>query len=234
MTHLDPMFLEDHFPGVFGRLNNVGIDMRTEPIPVVPAAHYCCGGVVSDPWGRTNVPGLLVAGETAHTGLHGANRLASNSLLEGLVFSERASRITDEVQAGADLDLDPSIPDWNSGLATDPDELVLVSHAWDAVRRLMWNYVGIVRSNRRLERAKKRLAILRDEIKSDYWNFTLTQDLIELRNLATVADLVIDCATERRESRGLHYTLDYPQKDDSIGLRDTVFVRGRRAVDRRR
>jgi L-aspartate oxidase len=234
MTHLDPMFLEDHFPGVFGRLMNVGIDMRTEPIPVVPAAHYCCGGVVSDPWGRTNVPGLLVAGETAHTGLHGANRLASNSLLEGLVFSERAARITDEIQAGADLDLDPSIPDWNSGLATDPDELVLVSHAWDAVRRLMWNYVGIVRSNRRLERAKKRLAILRDEIKSDYWNFTLTQDLIELRNLATVADLVIDCATERRESRGLHYTLDYPQKDDSIGLRDTVFVRGRRAVDRRR
>jgi len=233
MTHLDPVFIEDHFPGVFRRLIDVGIDMRSEPIPVVPAAHYCCGGVVSDAWGRTHIPGLLVAGETAHTGLHGANRLASNSLLEGLVFSERAARITREIQAEADLNLEPDVPDWNAGLATDPDELVLVSHAWDAVRRLMWNYVGIVRSNRRLERAKKRLGLLREEIKNDYWNFTLTQDLIELRNLATVADLVIDCAIERRESRGLHYTLDYPHKDDERGLRDTVMVRGRRAIGRR-
>lgn len=233
LTHLNGAFIEDHFPGVFQRLMSVGIDMRTQPIPVVPAAHYCCGGVVSDAWGRTNIPGLTVAGETAHTGLHGANRLASNSLLEGLVFSERAARITHEVQAGADLDLEPEVPDWNPGLATDPDELVLVSHAWDAVRRLMWNYVGIVRSNRRLERAKRRLALLQAEIKSDYWNFTLTQDLIELRNLAVVAGLVIDCATERRESRGLHYTLDYPFKDDEMSSRDTVMIRGRRAIGRR-
>jgi L-aspartate oxidase len=233
MTHLDAPFVEDHFPGVFKRLMDVGIDMRTQPIPVVPAAHYCCGGVVSDVWGRTNIPGLLVAGETAHTGLHGANRLASNSLLEGLVFSERAARITEEIQGGADLNLEPDIPDWNPGLATDPDELVLVSHAWDAVRRLMWNYVGIVRSNRRLERAKRRLSLLQEEIKSDYWNFTLTQDLIELRNLAVVADLVIDCAMARRESRGLHYTLDYPFKDEDMSSRDTVMIRGRRAVGRR-
>lgn len=229
MTGLDPGFLTDHFPGVHETLGGVGIDMRVEPIPVVPAAHYCCGGVSSDAHGRSTLAGLLVAGETAHTGLHGANRLASNSLLEGLVFAHRAAAVSPEIQAVGDTSLDPDIPDWNPGLATDPDENVLVSHAWDEVRRLMWNYVGIVRSNRRLERAARRLDLLRQEIARDYWNFTLTQDLVELRNLAVVASLVVDCAMTRTESRGLHFSRDYPQRDDVNWMRDTLVVRGRRS-----
>lgn len=228
MTHLAPAFLLDHFPGIHEKLLGFGIDMRSQPIPIVPAAHYCCGGVHSDGHGRTGLAGLLVAGEAAHTGLHGANRLASNSLLEGLVFAHRASQVSDEMMSGAPTGIDPDVPDWNVGLARDPDENVLIAHAWEEVRTLMWNYVGIVRSNNRLERAKRRIEALNMEVKEDYWNFTLTRDLLELRNIARVGQLIIESALMRKESRGLHYTVDYPQKDDANWKRDTILKRGRR------
>ena len=235
MTHLKPHFIKEHFPGVSGALHGFGIDMTTQPIPVVPAAHYCCGGVVVDEHGRTNLPGLLAAGEVTHTGLHGANRLASNSLLEAVVFGHRAALVApammvddtsnDVVAAGGS---ENGVPEWNTGIAKDPDENVLVAHAWDEIRSLMWNYVGIVRSNKRLERARSRLALLEKEIREDYWNFVLTRDLIELRNLALVANLVVECALQRQESRGLHYTMDYPKRDDEHWLRDSVVIRGGR------
>jgi len=228
MTHLAAGFLEDHFPGVLAKLLTFGIDMRTQPIPVVPAAHYCCGGVVSDAWGRTPLAGLVTAGETAHTGLHGANRLASNSLLEGMVFGDRAARASEDLIRGAGELLEPEVPDWTVGDARDPDENVLIAHAWDEIRRLMWNYVGIVRSNKRLQRAQRRLVVLNQEIRDDYWEFTLTRDLIEVRNIAQVAALMVDCALTRKESRGLHYTVDYPQRDDANWRRDTVLRRGLR------
>ncbi len=226
MTHLDAAFIVDHFPGVHGKLMEFGIDMRKEPIPIVPAAHYCCGGVHSDANGYTGLPGLLVAGETAHTGLHGANRLASNSLLEGLVFAHRASLIAPEMMANAPAAIDPNVPDWNTGFATDPDENVLIAHAWEEMRTLMWNYVGIVRSNKRLERAKRRSELLNQEIGEDYWRFTLSRDLLELRNIARVGHLIIESALSRKESRGLHYTVDYPQHDDRNFKRDTVLRKG--------
>jgi L-aspartate oxidase len=231
LTHKDPKFLEDHFPGVHAELMKFGIDMRKQPIPVVPTAHYCCGGVVVDRDGRTSLPGLLAAGEVTHTGLHGANRLASNSLLEAVVFGHRAALVTKEIQAsmGRTPFPDVQVPEWNTGFATDPDENVLVSHAWEEVRSLMWNYVGIVRSNKRLSRAHNRLALLEKEIREDYWNFVLTRDLIELRNIALVASLIVECATMRQESRGLHYTLDYPTRDDAHWLRDTVVTKGTRS-----
>jgi L-aspartate oxidase len=229
MTHRPPDFLTEHFPGVNAKLLELGIDMRSEPIPVVPAAHYCCGGVVSDAWGRSTLPGLLIAGETSHTGLHGANRLASNSILEALVFAQRAATISAEVQAAGDVDLHPDIPDWAVGFATDPDENVLVAHAWEEIRSLMWNYVGIVRSNKRLRRAQRRLDLLSLEIQEDYWSFKLSPDLIELRNIETIASLVVQCALIRRESRGLHFTVDYPDRDDANWLRDTVLCKGRRS-----
>jgi len=228
MTHRPAAFLEDHFPGVHAQLLEFGIDMRHEPIPIVPAAHYCCGGVQSDAWGQTGLEGLLVAGETAHTGLHGANRLASNSLLEGMVFGHRAAQVSDELLKSAPASLDPDVPDWTVGFAHDPDEKVLIAHAWDELRRLMWNYVGIVRSNKRLLRAKHRIEVLNKEIKDDYWDFTLSRDLIELRNIAQLAELVVESALIRKESRGLHYTVDYPERDDANWKRDTVLQRGRR------
>ena len=229
MTHLSADFLVDHFPGVHQQLMRFGVDMRAQPIPVVPAAHYCCGGVSTDVLARTAVPGLLAAGEVAHTGLHGANRLASNSLLEAVVFGDRAARASVEELEQAHPEIDPAVPDWSTGFAHHPDENVLVAHAWDEIRSLMWNYVGIVRSNKRLWRAEDRLHILQREIREDYWNFVLTRDLVELRNLATVASLVVQCALMRKESRGLHYTLDYPDKDDAHWLRDTTLMRGRRS-----
>jgi L-aspartate oxidase len=232
MTHLKPSFLREHFPGVNAQLLQFGIDMTTQPIPVVPAAHYCCGGVVTDAFGRTSLPGLIAAGEVAHTGLHGANRLASNSLLEAVVFGHRAVTASREILRTTPTSESPTsapVPEWNTGFAVDPDENVLVAHAWDEVRSLMWNYVGIVRSNKRLERARSRLALLEHEIREDYWNFRLTRDLIELRNIALVAQFVVECALQRKESRGLHYTLDYPEHDDTHWLRDTVIVRGHRA-----
>ncbi|HEY4223380.1 MAG TPA: L-aspartate oxidase [Myxococcota bacterium] len=228
MTAKSPEFLDEHFPGISQELNRFGIDMKTTPIPVVPAAHYCCGGVVVDRDGRTALPGLLAGGEVTHTGLHGANRLASNSLLEAVVYGHRAAAIAPEIARDLPT-FDVEVPEWNTGFATDPDENVLVSHAWDEVRRLMWNYVGIVRSNKRLARAQSRLALLEKEIREDYWNFVLTRDLIELRNLSLVASLVVECAQMRQESRGLHYTLDYPTRDDVHWLRDTVVLKGSRS-----
>ena len=197
--------------------------MAAQPIPVVPAAHYQCGGVVTDLHGRTGVPNLLAAGEVACTGLHGANRLASNSVLEGLVFGRRAA------QAGAELLAErrpaPPVPDWNPGDALAPDEGVVVAQNWDELRRLMWNYVGIVRSVKRLERARTRLRILRSEIQEYYWRYQVTPDLVELRNLADVALLIVQSALRRGESRGLHFLLDHPAPDDRF-LKDTVIHLG--------
>ncbi len=224
MTHLPKTFLLEHFPNIYATCKEFGIDMAVQPIPVVPAAHYQCGGVVTDLEGRTTVPQLLAVGEVSCTGLHGANRLASNSLLEGLVFGTRAARSA----ARAKVEAAPpsqALPDWNPGDALAPDEVVMVTHNWDEVRRTMWNYVGIVRSVKRLERARARLALLRGEIREYYWKYKVTPDLVELRNLADVAMLVVECALRRRESRGLHYLLDVPQADDRC-LRDTVITRG--------
>ena len=226
MTHMSESEIADRFPGVSKALRRFGIDMSREPIPVVPAAHYCCGGVQSDVHGRSTLPGLLVAGEVAHTGLHGANRLASNSLLEGMVFGHRAALVTPEIwSSGTDV-LTPDVPDWNPGSAINPDENVLVTQAWEETRRLMWNYVGIVRSNRRLLRARRRIDLLRQEITHDYWKYVLTPDSVELRNILTVASLIVECALMRKESRGLHFTLDYPERDDLHGPRHSMLQKG--------
>jgi L-aspartate oxidase len=224
MTHLPKSFLVAHFPNIYATCKEFGIDMAAQPIPVVPAAHYQCGGVVTDLMGRTTVQRLYAIGEVSCTGLHGANRLASNSLLEGLVFGRRAALHAIDTLAEASGP-PPSIPDWNPGDALAPEEGVVVAHNWDEVRRLMWNYVGIVRTMKRLERARTRLALLRGEIRDYYWQYQVTPDLVELRNLADVAMLMVECARQRKESRGLHYVLDYPKADDKW-LRDTVLTRG--------
>jgi L-aspartate oxidase len=223
MTHLAKSFLIEHFPHIYQTCREFGIDMAVQPIPVVPAAHYQCGGVVTDLLGRTSIPRLYAVGEVANTGLHGANRLASNSLLEGLVFGHRAALHAGDEPREADGA--PPIPDWNPGDALDPDEGVVVSHNWDEVRRLMWNYVGIVRTQKRLDRARARLGTLRSEIRDYYWQYKVTPDLIELRNLADVAMLIVECARQRKESRGLHFLADHPKPDDRW-LRDTVITRG--------
>jgi len=223
MTHLPKGFLLDHFPHIYQTCKEFGIDMAAQPIPVVPAAHYQCGGVVTDLDGLTGVPQLLAVGEVACTGLHGANRLASNSLLEGLVFGRRAAVAAAGLLAAGKSA--PRVPDWNAGDALDPDEGVVVAHNWDEVRRLMWNYVGIVRSGKRLERARTRLQMLRSEIREYYWRYKVTPDLVELRNLADVALLIVESARRRKESRGLHYLLDHPKPDERY-LRDTVLHRG--------
>jgi len=218
-------FLLNRFPMIYERCLSYGIDLTREPIPVVPAAHYCCGGALTTGDGATNIRRLYAAGEVAMTGLHGANRLASNSLLEALVLGHRSA-----VHAVELLRNDPTRPPafaaWNPRGATDSDESVVVTQNWDEIRRLMWNYVGIVRSNRRLARALHRINVLQDEIQQYYWDFTVTGDLIELRNLAVVAELIIISAMKRKESRGLHYTIDYPaQLPDP---RDTIVTRGER------
>ncbi|HVP69143.1 MAG TPA: L-aspartate oxidase [Anaeromyxobacteraceae bacterium] len=223
MTHLPKGFLLDHFPHIYQTCKEFGVDMAVQPIPVVPAAHYQCGGVLTDLDGLTGIPNLLAVGEVACTGLHGANRLASNSLLEGLVFGRRAAVAAEKLLGSARGPL--RVPDWNPGDALDPDEGVVVTHNWDEVRRLMWNYVGIVRSVKRLERARTRLQMLRSEIREYYWRYKVTPDLVELRNLADVALLIVECARRRKESRGLHYLLDYPKPDERY-LRDTVLHRG--------
>ena len=221
VTHKPASFVEERFPNIVRRCRELGIDPTREWMPVVPAAHYLCGGVATDQDGRTSIPRLYACGEVAMTGLHGANRLASNSLLEGLVFGHRAA-LHARARLAEDPTAPPTLPDWNPGTAVNSDESVVVAQNWDEVRRTMWNFVGIVRSTRRLERARKRIAMLQDEIREYYWDFLVTGDLLELRNIATVAELIVRCAMARRESRGLHYTLDHPERDDVRWQRDTI------------
>lgn len=224
MTHLGKAYLVERFPTIYATCKEFGIDMAVQPIPVVPAAHYMCGGVVTDEHGRTSVPGLYAVGEVSCTGLHGANRLASNSLLEGLVFGHRATiAAAAEVKAG--VTLPSTVPEWDPGAAVTSDEIVVVSQNWEEIRRLMWNYVGIVRTGKRLARARRRLDMLREEIREYYWQYKVTRDVIELRNIADVAHLIVECASRRKESRGLHYTLDYLASDDHNWLVDTVVTR---------
>jgi L-aspartate oxidase len=221
ITHRPASYVEERFPNIARHCRSFGIDITREWIPVVPAAHYMCGGIVADREGRTRIDRLYAAGEVAMTGLHGANRLASNSLLEALVFGHRAARDA-RARLARDDTAPPVVPDWNPGTAVNSDESVVVAQNWDEVRRTMWNFVGIVRSNRRLERARKRIAMLRDEIAEYYWDFLVTDDLLELRNIATVAELIVRCALMRRESRGLHFTIDHPERDDRHWRHDTI------------
>jgi L-aspartate oxidase len=216
MTHLSASFVAERFPNIHGECLKFGIDMTQQPIPVVPAAHYMCGGVVVDLEGRTSLPGLWAIGEVTCSGLHGANRLASNSLLECLVFGEAAAEdILSKEKSPA-----PVLPDWDESRVTDADEEVVISHNWAELRRFMWDYVGIVRTNKRLRRAQHRIRLLSREIHEFYSNFRVSNDLIELRNLVTTADLIVRCALKRKESRGLHHSRDYP--DTLARARDTV------------
>ena len=223
ISHKPADFVRAHFPTIYERLKDYGIDMTRQPIPVVPAAHYTCGGVMTDLRARTDLAGLYAIGECTFTGLHGANRLASNSLLECLVFGQAAA---DDLRAALDSGppAEPDLPAWDESRVSDPDELVVVSHNWDELRRFMWDYVGIVRTNKRLERAAHRVKLLQEEIREYYSNFRINSDLIELRNLAMVAELIISSAQHRHESRGLHYSRDYPQT--LAEPRDTVLVPG--------
>ncbi len=225
ITHRDPDFVRQRFPNLYANCLRFGVDMTRDPIPVVPAAHYICGGVVTDSHGRSDIRHLYAVGETACTGLHGANRLASNSLLEALVYAHRAAeKAVAEFQSGTIPEF-PAPPAWDEVGTTDSDENIMVSQNWDEIRRFMWSYVGIVRSDKRLERAWRRMQMIQKEIHDYYWNFKVTPDLIELRNLAIVAELIIRSARHRKESRGLHFNLQYPQPDDRRWRKDTVLRR---------
>lgn len=223
IRHHSERILKRRFPNIFKKCLEAGINMSKDLIPVVPAAHYSCGGVKTDVYGSTGIMGLYSAGETACTGLHGANRLASNSLLEALVVAKMASEDIVNKLAGLKAKRPTgNIPDWSCGDATNSDEQVVLSHNWDEIRRFMWDYVGIVRTNKRLERAKARIKNIRNEIDKYYWDFLITPDLIELRNIATVAEIIIDSALSRKESRGLHYNSDYPKRNPEMDYVDTL------------
>ncbi len=223
IRHRDEAFLRRRFPNLFAKCLEFGVNMAADLIPVVPAAHYCCGGVKTDVNGCTTVGNLYAVGEVGCTGLHGANRLASNSLLEAMVVARNAVRHSVSATAPAPPDAD-GIPDWSSGDAVDSDEGIVIAHNWEEIRRFMWDYVGIVRTNKRLERAKNRIRLLRNEIEKYYWDFLITADLVELRNLASVAEMIIDSAMARRESRGLHFNADYPVNNNPPG-KDTILRR---------
>lgn len=217
VTHKPKGFMRERFPHIYKTLLEFGHDCETDPIPVVPAAHYQCGGVVTDINGRTDIRGLFAVGEVACTGLHGANRLASNSLLEGHVLARRSlKKILSLHPLSKPSPEAPDIPEWEHGDTAPPDEMVVIYHNWDEIRRLMWDYVSIVRTTNRLERAASRLSNLRREVRSFYWGHRVTSDILELRNLVAAASLVVDCALRRHESRGIHYTLDYPEKNAKL------------------
>ena len=228
ITMKSKKFLQTHFPNIYSKCLDFGINISSDPIPVVPAAHYTCGGVEIDLNGRTNLPGLYCIGESAHTGLHGANRLASNSLLECIVFADAASKHIINHPIQADISA-TQIPLWDESQVTDPNEMIVVSHNWDELRRFMWDYVGIVRTEKRLKRALRRVAMLAEEVQEFYSQFKVSRDLIELRNLVQVAELIVLCALSRQESRGLHFMLDYPHTIESAS--NTVLSRTSTAAD---
>ena len=222
ISHKSADFIQDHFPNIHARCLSLGYDMTKQPIPVVPAAHYTCGGIVTDEHGQTDIDQLYAIGEVAFTGLHGANRMASNSLLECLAYGRFAGLHINQSTNTDAKHVD--IPAWDASRVSDSDEEIVVAHNWDELRRFMWDYVGIVRSTKRMQRAKRRVDLLLSEIDEYYSNFKVTSDLIELRNIAVVADLIIRSALERKESRGLHYTLDYPETDSSLDNINTILT----------